>query len=81
MKVKYTCSFCGKEARRAWRCSNCGYLACTDCSKGGKSTALGKIVRLGAGAVTLGGTEVLRAGYRKASQKCPRCESGDIISV
>jgi hypothetical protein len=79
--AKYRCSFCGEVTKRAWRCSTCGFIACTNCSKGGKSTALGKVVRLGAGVVTYGATEVLRAGYRKANQKCPNCNSHEVISI
>ena len=81
MKTAYRCSFCGKTAKRAWRCTECGYIMCANCSKGGKSTGLGKFVRTGAAIATYGISEVARAGYRKVNQKCIHCGSIEIMSL
>jgi len=77
----YQYSFCGGEFKVLWRCRDCGYMVCDDCSKGGKSGLLGKVVRGYVGLSTLGLTEVARAGYRKAKQHCPSCESKDLIKI
>ena len=81
MATKYRCSFCGKVKRRAWRCGSCGYILCSNCSKGGKSTALGAMGRTVAAAATYGASEVVRWGYRKANQKCHRCGGSSLVSV
>jgi len=81
-KYVYDCDFCGRNGfKTAWRCAECGRIYCDACSKGGRSSTTGKIARGLAGYMSLGLTEAARAGYRKASQRCPSCESTDLIRL
>ena len=79
--MKYQCSFCAKIKGSGWRCSDCGILLCNDCSKGGRSGAVGMAGRILAGVATYGASEVARAGYRKVRQKCVSCHGTNLIRL
>ncbi len=79
--MKYQCTFCANVKKHVYRCSSCGILVCNSCAKGGKSSAVGAAGRAVAGYMSAGLTEVARAGYRRATQHCPRCDSKDLIRV
>ncbi|HAO21263.1 MAG: hypothetical protein BWK80_49905 [Desulfobacteraceae bacterium IS3] len=79
--MAYQCSFCGNEFKDIWRCRDCGFMVCDNCSKGGKSGLAGKIGRAYVAVATSGLSEVARAGYRKIKQHCPSCEGKDLIKI
>jgi len=81
MATQYVCSFCGGQFKQVWRCRNCGTVVCDTCSKGGKSSMLGKLTRAYVGVSTLGLSEATRSGYRKIKQKCPSCDGKDLIII
>lgn len=82
MAVTYKCDFCGRSGfSHVWRCPECGQMFCDACTKGGRSSTAGKVARGVVGYVSAGLSEVARAGYRKAIQKCPSCQGVDLIRV
>jgi hypothetical protein len=76
-----TCDICDLDLDHGWWCRNCGTRFCDVCSKGGRSSSMGVAVRIIAGVVTYGVSEIVRYGYRKANQKCPNCEETDLIRI
>jgi hypothetical protein len=79
--MAYRYSFCGNDFKDIRRCRDCGMMVCDNCSKGGKSGLLGKVVRGYVGVSTLGLSELAREGYRKVKQFCPSCEGKDLIRI
>jgi len=79
--MNYRCGFCGQVISTAVRCKDCGCIFCEPCTKGGKSSTAGAVSRAVFGVLTYGASEVLRAGYRKAVQKCPACEGKALVRI
>ena len=76
-----TCDCCERDLNGGWRCRDCDHKFCNNCSKGGRSSGLGVATRTVFGIFTYGASEIARAGYRKAKQKCPYCGSKDLMRI
>lgn len=61
-----------KEYTQVFRCKDCGMVIYESNSKSSNSTLL-------IGILTLGLSKIVRAVYRRITQRCPNCDSRNLI--
>jgi hypothetical protein len=79
--VSRHCDTCRRSFGYGWRCKQCELVCCDPCTKGGRSTTAGKLMRGALGIVTYGASEVVRAINRSNNQACPRCGGKDFMRI
>jgi hypothetical protein len=75
------CEVCLQDFSSGGRCRGCNLVVCDTCTKGGRSSAGGKLLRGVFGLATYGVSEVVRAAMRSSNQACPRCGTQQFISI